>query len=377
MGNNGKTATGGNQLALVWNKDNLNGLLKKDDFMESLQSVCTKYVTADRVIKIGLLAASRQPKLWQCTASSFLQSVIRAAELGLEFGGSTGHGFLVPYRNGYLSRQAGRDVYEAQFIPGYRGFIELAYRSGKIAFIDAQLVYEGDEFEYGYEYGVSRSPFIHHKPLMTGKRGLLKCAYSVIMLKDSPLPKIDYMTAADLETIRDCSKSRDDGPWKTFPGEMQKKSIIRRSIKWIPTTAELTLAEEADNADFDLTRAVVDGRTPQQLGNAGTRNRMLVAMTQAPTSEPAESGAVIDAELDESSEGLPGEPPVFDLGDAVEPTAEAPQDQPSNPEPTQAAPKMYQCDSNHQFAEPRMVGRRAHCPECQSTRIQQVAVVAQ
>ena len=376
MSNNGKTA-GGNQIALVWNKDNLNGLLKKQDFMESLQSVCTKYLTPDRVMKLGLLAASRQNKLWQCTAASFLQAVIRGAELGLEFGGATGHGFLVPYRSGYLSRQAGRDVYEAQFIPGYRGFIELAYRSGNVAFIDAQLVYEGDEFDYSYEYGTAKSPFIHHKPLMTGPRGLLKCAYSVIMLKDSPVPKIDYMTAADLEMIRDCSKSKDDGPWKTFAGEMQKKSIIRRSIKWVPTTAELTLAEEADNVDFDLTRAVIEGGPPQQLGTAGTRNRMLAAMTQAPAPEPADPGEVIDAEPVESAQGMPGEPPVFDFGDAVEATPETPQDQPQGQPPSQAAPRMYRCDSNHEFAEPRMVGKRAHCPECQSTRIQQAVTVVQ
>ncbi len=369
MGNTVK----GQQQALVWNKDNLKGMLEGADFQESLRSVCTKYLTAERVAKIGLLAASRQPKLWQCTAASFLQSVIRAAELGLEFGGSTGHGFLVPYRNGYLSRQLNRDVYEAQFIPGYRGFIELAYRSGNVAFIDVQLVHEGDEFEYGYSYGVERSPFILHKPLMTGKRGLLKCAYSVIMLKDSPLPKIDYMTAAELEAIRDCSKSRDDGPWKTFPGEMQKKSIIRRSFKWIPSTPSLALAEEADNVDYDLSRAAIEGHTPQQLGTAGTRNRMLAAMTQAPAAEPAEPGPVIDADFNGESDGMTGEPPVFDLAEGIDETAEAPQAQPSAP----AQPKGYQCDSGHEFPEPRMVGKRAHCPECQSTRIQHVMVTQQ
>jgi phage RecT family recombinase len=367
MGTIVKVPAGNGKLSLVWNKENLSGLLKREDFMESLRSVCTKYLTAERAIKIGLLAASRQPKLWQCTVASFLQSMIRAAELGLEFGGSTGHGFLVPYRNGYLSRKAGRDVYEAQFIPGYRGFIELAYRSGKVAFIDVQLVYEQDEFQYGYEYGTAKSPFIHHKPLLTGDRGNLMCAYSVIMLKDSPIPKIDYMTAAELDCIRECSKSKDDGPWKTFPGEMQKKSIIRRSFKWIPTTPELALAEESDNVDFDLSRSASEIAVPQQLGTAGTRNRMLAAMTQAP-----EPGAVSDADYDsESAEGLTGEPPQFDLAAGVDETGEPPQEQPT------LQPAGYQCDSGHEFSEPRMVGKRAHCPECQSTRIQQIMVPTQ
>jgi len=304
---------GKNQIALVNNKDTLKTILGAVSFQDSLRSVATKYMTADRVGKIALLATSRQPKLMQCTAASFLQSVVQAAELGLEFGGATGQAYLVPYKNGRLSKQAGRTVYECQFIPGYRGFLELAYRSGNVTFIDAQLVHEEDEFDYGYDYGAGKSPFIHHKPLMAADRGPVICAYSVICLKDSALPKIDFMSAEELEQIRQCSKSKDDGPWVTFPGEMQKKSIIRRSIKWIRTTPELTKAEEADNVDFDLTVAT-SVESDRQLGTEGCKRRLAASLQPEKATEPDEKVAGPE----ESHTREPGEDDVYEQTEQME-----------------------------------------------------------
>ncbi len=284
---NGKQENG-NALSLIENKDTLKSLLDNASFRESMQAVATKYMTADRVVKVALLAASRQPKLFLCTAQSFLQSVIKGAELGLEFGGTTQQGYLIPYKNGYLSKKAGRDVYECQFLPGYRGFIELAYRSGNVSFIDVQLVCERDEFDYGFDYGMDKGPFIHHKPKLNGPRGIVVCGYSVIILKDSVLPKIDFMTAEELERVHQSSKSKDDGPWVTWPDEMRKKSVIRRSIKWIRTTPELAVAEEADNVDFDLGAAVQQIDADHQLGTEGTKKRLAGKIPPKPEQSAAE-----------------------------------------------------------------------------------------
>jgi recombination protein RecT len=355
----------GNTISLVLNKDTLKGVLDKPDFVDSIRAVASQYITADRATKVALLACSRQPKLWQCTIPSFVQAVIKATELGLEFGGSTGQGYLVPYKNGYLSKQMGRDVYEVQFIPGYRGFIELAYRSGNIRSIDVQLVYEKDEFDYG----LGDKPFVRHKPFLGDNRGKLICAYSVIWLKDSPIPKIDFMTVQELEKIRNCSKSKDDGPWCTFPEEMQKKSILRRSFKWIPTTAQISLAEELDNQDYDLTKAAVITPGPnQQLGSEGTRNRMLAAMGQVP---PAAEPAVAETEFMPQGDGEP----AYDFADSVVPEDQMEPPAQSGPVTDQQSPQEnrgYTCDANHAFAEPKMTGKRPQCPQCLSTRIQKL-----
>ncbi len=331
-----------NQIALIHDKDSLKGILGEKGFQESLRAVANRYMSVERVAKVAMLAASRQPRLYSCTALSFLQSVVKAAELGLEFGGATGQGYLVPYKNGRLSASLHREVYECQFIPGYRGFIELAYRSGHVTFIDAQLVYEKDLpcFDYGFNYGADSSPFIRHKPFMGGDRGKVVCAYSVIMLKDSTLPKIDFMSADELEQIRQCSKSKDDGPWVTFPGEMQKKSILRRSIKWIRTTPELVQAEEADNVDYDLSgTTIIDA--DHELGTEGCKRRLAAAIGQQGPTEP--EGTV--------------EGPTEPQGDPVE------------PEPA------WLCDDGHAFDQPDKKGKKQVCPVCGTDQIGQLSKV--
>lgn len=350
----------GNALALVGGKDTLKQLLDSASFRESMQAVASKYMTADRVVKVALLAASRQPKLFLCTAQSFLQSVIKGAEVGLEFGGTTQQGFLVPYKNGHLSRQQGRDVYECQFLPGYRGFIELAYRSGNVTFIDVQLVYEKDQFDYGYNYGgEGKTPFVAHKPCLNGDRGALLCGYSVIMLKESVFPKIDFMTVDELEQIRQSSKSKDDGPWVTWPHEMQKKSILRRSIKWIRTTPELAAAEEADNVDFDFgTTTTVD--PDRQIGTEGAKRRLAAKLGNGQQKAPEQPAGQARDEIDAYFEGEPSD--KTEPGNLQEGT--------EKPE----SKGTWMCNAGHAFETPKpdkdtMFGV---CPECGSNDIKQL-----
>ena len=369
MANATQQRPAGNSIVLVANKDTLKGVLDKPDFVESIRAVASQYLTQDRATKIALLACSRQPKLWQCTVPSFVQAVIKATELGLEFGGSTGQGYLVPYKNGYLSRQMNRDVYEAQFIPGYRGFIELAYRSGNVLSIDVQLVYEKDEFDYG----LGDKPFVRHKPCLGDNRGKLVCAYSVVWLKESPIPKIDFMTVQQLEQIRNCSKSKDDGPWVTFPEEMQKKSLLRRSFKWIPTTQQIALAEELDNQDYDLTRAaVVTPGGNRQLGTDATRSRMLAAMGQV--SNPAAEPPATDTEFVPEGVCNGDDVRTYDFAESVVPEDQMEPPVESGPMAEQSPQENrgYICDAHHTFDEPKMTGKRPQCPQCLSTRIQKL-----
>src|SRR5690348_12059314 len=79
----------------------------------AIAQLLPRHLTADRLIKVALGCVMKTPALQKCTAASLLQSVIVAAELGLEPGGALGHLYLVPYGNTCTP------------IVGYRGFIEL------------------------------------------------------------------------------------------------------------------------------------------------------------------------------------------------------------------------------------------------------------
>jgi len=278
------------QIVVVSNKDSLRNLLEAPAFKENLGLVASKYLNPERVIRVAMLAASRQPKLFNCTPASFLGSVIKAAEAGLDFGGVSGQGYLVPYRNRYLSGRAGREVFECQFVPGYQGFIELAYRSGRVTYIDAQLVYEADTFDY--ELG--SDPWIKHKPSLATDRGPVKAAYAVAFLTDSTRPKVEIMAVADLEAIRSRSKAKDDGPWVTDAGEMFRKCPVRRIWKYLPKTQEVIAAIDADNAQFD-TGGVATNLLNQAPGVEGCRERMAAAVAPpAPAGSPPPSASPDD-----------------------------------------------------------------------------------
>lgn len=297
-----------NEITLVNDKQTLKGFLEDGQFTEALRAVASKYLSPERAAKVALLAASREPKLYLCTKGSFLQAIVRAAECGLEFGGVTGHGYLVPYRNGRLSEAHGRDVYECQFIPGYQGFIELAYRSGRVSWIDAELVYERDQCDYG----LGHQPFIVHKPFLGGNRGKVLFGYCVAYLNGAPVPKIEIMPLEEMEAIRKSSKSsRADSPWAKFPGEMFRKTVIRRARKWLPQTQEMEAAIAADNEDYDLSNAFAGNGGGGNQGVDGCLDRMrrAVQSKDVSPSRPKSERPPAGRQQDDDDPVIPDEPP--------------------------------------------------------------------
>ena len=138
---------------------------------------------------------------------------------------------------------------EAQLIPGYRGYITLARRSGEVQTVSAQVVYENDHFKL--QYGLDEK--LDHIPA-DGDRGKPKGAYVVFRYKDGG-HSFDYMTIADIDKIKERSKSRDRqgnlvGPWTTDEDEMRKKTVIRRHIKLVPLSVEMATAAAAEEKAF-------------------------------------------------------------------------------------------------------------------------------
>ena len=109
-------------------------------------------LTPERFSRIVMTAVSSTPKLAETTPQSFLGAMMTAAQLGLEPNTPLGQAYLLPYKN--------KGVLECQFQLGYKGLIDLAYRSGQVSIIQAQAVRENDEFSY--EYGLE--PKLTHKP---------------------------------------------------------------------------------------------------------------------------------------------------------------------------------------------------------------------
>lgn len=188
-------------------------------------------VSPDRLLRVALVAANKNQALFRCTPESVLLAVIQAATLGLEAGSALGDAYLVPYGT------------ECTLIIGYRGFITLARRSGTIQKVEARPVFDGEAFRVRY----GTNPGIDHEPVFDNPRtrAELVAVYAVWTMNDGS-QQFDVMSAAEIEAIRQRSRAKDNGPWKTDYVEMAKKTVLRRSAKLVPLSVEMAEALEAD-----------------------------------------------------------------------------------------------------------------------------------
>ena len=198
-----------------------------------IEKALPSVITPERFTRIALTAYSRNEKLQECTAESFLGSMMQAAQLGVEPNTPLGQAYLIPYRN--------KGVMEVQFQLGYRGMIDLAYRSGEVQNIQAHEVYENDTFEY--ELGLE--PKLRHIPALKD-RGQVILYYAVFKLTNGGVG-FEVMSKEDVEAFaKKKSKTYGTGPWQSDFDAMAKKTLVKRLLKFAPLKSDFVRAVTAD-----------------------------------------------------------------------------------------------------------------------------------
>lgn len=229
--------------------------IKKDEPIRSMQGLITSMqgqikaalpsiLTPERFTRMVLTSLSTNRQLQKCTPQSFLGAMMQAAQLGVEPNTPLGQAYLIPYnRNTQDANGKWVKILECQFQLGYKGLIDLAYRSGAIRDISAHTVYSGDvfEFEYGFD------PKLVHRPAMAD-RGDPVAYYAVYHTKDGG----GSFMVMSLEDVQDhkrkYSKAAGKGvsPWQTNFDEMAKKTVLKRLLKYAPLKTEFVRAVSAD-----------------------------------------------------------------------------------------------------------------------------------
>lgn len=119
----------------------------------------------DAFVTAIISAVSTNPGLQECTALSIISAALQGVAMGLAPSPQLGQFYMIPFdcivkdSNGntvYVLDEKGnpkkdKNGYKipvkekrAQFCPGYRGYIQLAYRSGQYLDLDARPVVEGE-----------------------------------------------------------------------------------------------------------------------------------------------------------------------------------------------------------------------------------------
>lgn len=193
----------------------------------AIQKALPSVITPERFTRMVLSALSSTPKLAECSPQSFLAAMMTAAQLGVEPNTALGQAYLLPYRN--------HGQMECQFQLGYKGLIDLAYRSGEVSVIQAHTVYENDVFEY--ELGMD--PKLRHVPAKAD-RGEAVAYYAMFKTKDGGYG-FEVMSVDDVQRhAQRYSKSYGSGssPWRSNFDEMAKKTVLKRALKYAPLKSD-------------------------------------------------------------------------------------------------------------------------------------------
>lgn len=104
-----------------------------DKFLPEIKRALPKHLDGDRMARIALTAFRRTPKLADCDPRSVFAAVIQASQLGLE-PDTLGRSYLVPYKKSKKVGKEWQESWECNFIPGWRGLVDLVSRAGQAAY---------------------------------------------------------------------------------------------------------------------------------------------------------------------------------------------------------------------------------------------------
>ena len=236
---------------------------------------------AERFARVCVTAFRQTPKLQMCSPGSILGAMMTCAQLDLEPNTPNGLAYLIPY---------GR---ECQFQIGYKGLLQLMYRSGAVASFNADVVFK-QEVEQGlFKYTSGIHPDIHHEinlldgSARSGNPADIVAAYACCVLKSGE-PIIRLVTRKEIDQAR-AQGGRNSPAWRDHYAQMAIKTAIKRLVAWVPQTR---MAEAFDIEDRYAKAVDVQAEAPQ----AGLSLEAMNAMMQASAAEaPQEAPAVEQA----------------------------------------------------------------------------------
>lgn len=215
------------------------GLFEREDvrkkFSEMLGKRSTSFITS--VLQI---VASNQ-LLKQADPSSVYQSAAMAATLDLPLNNNLGFAYIVPYNT---RQKDGSYKVLAQFQIGYKGFIQLAIRSGQFKSIEVCKAYEDDTEEEIY----TRLTSIFKKE----KEGAKAIGYASYFKLLNGFEKSYYMSIEDLQKHAgrfSKTKQKGYGLWVDDFDSMGSKTVLKMLLsKYAPLSVDMQTAVSADQS---------------------------------------------------------------------------------------------------------------------------------
>ena len=211
-----------------------------DKLIESKRDAMPSNFNKTRFVQNCMVVLQDVKDIQKCNASSVARTLLKGAFLGLDF----------------FNKECYAIIYggQVQFQTDYKGEKKLAkkYSVRPIKDIYAKLVKEGDEF---MEEIIDGQQTIHFKPKPFND-GKVLGAFAVSLFQDGGLV-YEGMSIKEIEETRKNYSKQSNGPaWTKSPGEMYKKTVLRRLCKNIELDFDTIEQKQAfeDGGDLELNK---------------------------------------------------------------------------------------------------------------------------
>jgi recombination protein RecT len=186
-------------------------------------------IPPQRFIRAVITAAQINPDILACQWNSVWLACMKACRDGLLPDGV--EGAIVAYGD------------KANWIPMYRGLLRKFQESGSFKWIGAEVVREGEFFEYWLD---TDGPHLKHVPNGMELAPIIKVYAMATTLQGGKFVAVLHMP--EIDKIKKMSRAkREDAPWRMWESEMMKKTALRRLAKMLPSGR--IADEDDDDAD--------------------------------------------------------------------------------------------------------------------------------
>ncbi len=230
---------------------------------------------ANRFISSITSAVAVNPALQECTAGTILAGALLGESLNLSPSPQLGQFYLVPFKSKEKRDRNGNVIApeetKAQFILGYKGYIQLALRSGVYADIDAMEIKEGEYIGKDPMTGKPRFSFVEddderdsletvgYMAYFEYLNGFKKVIYwskkKMMSHADKYSPAFSAKAYEDIQNGKIAEKDmwRYSSFWYKSFDDMAKKTLLRQLIsRWGLMSIEMQTAFEGDSTVKDL-----------------------------------------------------------------------------------------------------------------------------
>ena len=209
-------------------------LVNTKEVLASIQNTMTAKQAADFKTAIITLYNTAD-SLRRCSPTGIIQAGLNSVKYNFPLDNNLGFCYVVPYK-GY-----------AQFQIGWRGYVQLAQRTGQYLCINVTEVKEGEYLGFDIASGRPRLG----EPA-ENREALPDIGYLAYFKLLNGAEYYYYQTRQQIETFKNrYSPAANCGPWVSNFSEMAKKTVLKHLLKnFGPLTSEVASALKADSLNY-------------------------------------------------------------------------------------------------------------------------------